>query len=46
MDYIEKPEQRALIQHETERFINRQFRGAMLEGMAESDVQALLEKDL
>ena len=46
MDYIEKPGQRALIQHETERFINRQFRGAMLDGMAESEVQALLEKDL
>ena len=27
MDYIEKPAQRAMIQHETERFINRQFRG-------------------
>ena len=46
MDYIEKPAQRAMIQHETERFINRQFRGAMLDGLAESEVQALLEKDL
>ncbi len=27
MDYIEKPEQRERIQVETERFINRQFRG-------------------
>lgn len=31
MDYIEKPEQRERIQVETERFINRQFRGAMIE---------------
>lgn len=46
LDYIEKPAQRAMIQHETERFINRQFRGAMLDGLAESEVQALLEKDL
>lgn len=31
MDYIEKPEQRERIQVETERFINRQFRGALVE---------------
>jgi hypothetical protein len=31
MDYIENPEQRERIQVETERFINRQFRGALIE---------------
>ncbi|ERP86797.1 TetR family transcriptional regulator [Marinobacter sp. ES-1] len=41
MDYIEKPEQREKIQQETERFINRQFRGAMIEGLNEEEVLAL-----
>src|SRR5690554_75950 len=41
MDYIEKPEQRENIQQETERFINRQFRGAMIEGLNEEEVLAL-----
>ncbi|WP_203142122.1 TetR family transcriptional regulator [Marinobacter mangrovi] len=33
MDYIEKPEQRDRIQIETEHFINRQFRGALVESL-------------
>lgn len=41
MDYIEKPEQREAIQKETERFINRQFRGAVVEHMEAPDLQAL-----
>lgn len=41
MDYIEKPEQREVIQKETERFINRQFRGAVVEHMEELDLHAL-----
>ncbi|TNE77393.1 MAG: TetR family transcriptional regulator, partial [Gammaproteobacteria bacterium] len=41
MDYIEKPEQREVIQKETERFINRQFRGAMVEHLEELDLHAL-----
>jgi AcrR family transcriptional regulator len=41
MDYIEKPEQREKIQQETERFINRQFRGAMIEGLDEEEVLAM-----
>lgn len=41
MDYIEKPEQREAIQRETERFINRQFRGAMLDHLPQSQVEAL-----
>ncbi|PVY77530.1 TetR family transcriptional regulator [Tamilnaduibacter salinus] len=31
LEYVEKPEQRERIQGETERFINRQFRGALVE---------------
>lgn len=42
MDYIDKPDQRGTIREETERFINRQFRGAMLDKLSESDVQALI----
>lgn len=42
MDYLEKPDQRAVIQLETERFINRQFRGAMLDELSENDLQILL----
>src|SRR5690554_8187311 len=38
MDYIEKPEQRENIQQETERFINRQFRGALVESQSEEDI--------
>lgn len=34
MDYLEKPDQRERIQRETERFINRQFRGAMVEHLS------------
>ena len=41
MDYIEKPEQRERIQVETERFINRQFRGALLEGVEVENLLAL-----
>ncbi|KAA1172815.1 TetR family transcriptional regulator [Marinobacter salinexigens] len=42
MDYIEKPDQREQIQRETERFINRQFRGAMVEHMNESVLRNFL----
>jgi len=41
MDYIEKPGQRERIQVETERFINRQFRGALLEGVEVENLLAL-----
>ena len=41
MDYIEKPEQRERIQVETERFINRQFRGAMLDHLSQTEVERL-----
>lgn len=41
MDYIEKPGQREQIQVETERFINRQFRGALLEGVEVENLLAL-----
>jgi len=41
MDYIEKPEQRERIQQETERFINRQFRGALTEDLEADDLLAL-----
>lgn len=41
MDYIEKPEQRERIQVETERFINRQFRGALIEELDSGQVLAL-----
>ncbi len=41
MDYLEQPEQRARIQAETERFINRQFRGAMVEHLPQSELAAV-----
>lgn len=41
MDFIEKPEQRERIQRETERFINRQFRGALIESLDAGQVLAL-----
>src|SRR5690554_7647637 len=41
MDYIEKPGQQERIQVETERFINRQFRGALLEGVEVENLLAL-----
>ncbi|ABM20889.1 MULTISPECIES: TetR family transcriptional regulator [Marinobacter] len=41
MDYIEKPEQRERIQLETERFINRQFRGALIEELDSGQILAL-----
>ncbi|MBO6849112.1 MAG: TetR family transcriptional regulator [Marinobacter sp.] len=43
MDYIEKPEQRESIQLETERFINRQFRGAMLDNLSQTEVESLAQ---
>ncbi|MCR8914349.1 TetR family transcriptional regulator [Marinobacter panjinensis] len=45
MDYIEKPAQRKTIQQETERFINRQFRGAMLDHLSQTDVEGLAQKN-
>ncbi len=44
MDYIDIPDQRGKIQHETELFINRQFRGAMLDGLTEAEVQAFVAR--
>ncbi|WP_297792617.1 TetR family transcriptional regulator [uncultured Marinobacter sp.] len=44
MDYIEKPEQRETIQRETERFINRQFRGAMLDNLSQGDIDILIKR--
>ncbi|MFL1456716.1 TetR family transcriptional regulator [Marinobacter sp. GN3S48] len=44
MDYIEKPEQRETIQQETERFINRQFRGAMLDNLSQDEIENLVKK--
>jgi len=41
MDYIDQPGQREQIQQETERFINRQFRGAIVEHLSQSDLDAL-----
>lgn len=41
MDYIEKPAQREAIQQETERFINRQFRGALLDHLSNDELDAL-----
>ncbi|WP_165857148.1 TetR family transcriptional regulator [Marinobacter sp. JSM 1782161] len=38
MDYIEKPDQRERIQLETERFINRQFRGALVERVEPGEI--------
>ncbi len=42
MDYIDAPEQRERIQRETENFINRQFRGAMVEHLTPEQVAALV----
>lgn len=42
MDYIEKPEQRLAIQQESERFINRQFRGALLDQLDNAELEALV----
>ncbi|SFL90614.1 TetR family transcriptional regulator [Marinobacter zhejiangensis] len=42
MDYIEKPHQREAIQQETERFINRQFRGATLDQLSNEEFDALV----
>ena len=44
MDYIEKPAQRETIQTETEHFINRQFRGAMLDHLSQTEVERLAQK--
>ncbi|MFL1464493.1 TetR family transcriptional regulator [Marinobacter sp. DUT-3] len=44
MDYIEKPEQRETIQQETERFINRQFRGAMLDNLSQDEIEKLVNQ--
>jgi len=41
MDYIEKPDQRDAIRAETERFINRQFRGATLDQLSNEEFEAL-----
>ncbi|MCC4271211.1 TetR family transcriptional regulator [Marinobacter nauticus] len=41
LDYIEKPGQRERIQVETERFINRQFRGALIEELDSGQILAL-----
>lgn len=41
MDYIEKPDQREAIREETERFINRQFRGATLDLLSNEEFEAL-----
>lgn len=41
MDYIEKPEQRLAIQQESERFINRQFRGALVDQLDAAELEAL-----
>lgn len=43
MDYIDQPNQRERIQRETERFINRQFRGAMVEHLEPSELDALAQ---
>lgn len=41
MDYIDQPGERERIQQETERFINRQFRGALVEQLSVEQLQAL-----
>jgi len=41
MDYLEKPDQRERIQRETERFINRQFRGAMVDHVSSSTLETI-----
>ncbi|OZB03457.1 MAG: hypothetical protein B7X58_15560, partial [Marinobacter sp. 34-60-7] len=44
MDYLEKPAQREKIQLETENFILRQFRGAMLDNVPEATIHRLLKQ--
>ena len=41
MDYIDQPAQRERIQLETERFINRQFRGAIIEHLTRAELDTL-----
>lgn len=41
MDYIDQPGERERIQEETERFINRQFRGALVEQLTVEQLQVL-----
>ncbi|MBW4934919.1 TetR family transcriptional regulator [Marinobacter sp. F4206] len=41
MDYIDQPAQRERIQLETERFINRQFRGAMVDRLSDAQLAQL-----
>lgn len=43
MDYLEKPDQRRRIQLETERFINRQFRGAMVEHVPQRELETVAQ---
>ena len=38
MDYLDRPRQREAIRLETERFINRQFRGALVDNLAPEDI--------
>lgn len=44
MDYLEKPAQREKIQLETENFILRQFRGALLDDVPEAAIHRLREQ--
>lgn len=44
MDYIEKADQRERIQLETERFINRQFRGALVEHLTPEEIAGRASK--
>lgn len=44
MDYIEKPGQREQIQRETERFINWQFRGALVESLSPEQIRTLVSR--
>jgi len=44
MEYIDKPCQHGNIRFATERFVNRQLRGAMLNSMTDSEVQALIAR--
>ena len=46
MDYIENPGQREQIQLETEHFINRQFRGALLEHLSQTEVETMARNTL
>jgi len=43
MDYIDAPEQRERIQRETEDFINRQFRGAIMEHLTPEQITILAD---